>query len=65
MNLYEDESREDWAELKWLNLSEAEGGIHAVAGRLLRAAHGVQGVEDALTDLMHSCSAALARDSAE
>lgn len=62
VNLYEEESREDWAELRWLNLSEVEGGIHAAAGALIRAAQEVQGVHDLVMELLQRCTASLTRE---
>ena len=65
MNLYEEESREDWAEMRWLNLSEAEGGLHSAAGGFIRAAQSIEGVQGFAMELLQRCIASLHRDAEE
>lgn len=62
INQYEEESKEDWAELRWLNLSEAEGGLHAAAASLIRALGGVWAVEEVVLDLLQRMGISLGRD---
>lgn len=49
-------------ELRWLNLSEAEGGLHAAAGGLIRVVQSLPGAHEAVLDLLQRLSASLGRD---
>ena len=48
--------------MRWLNLSEAEGGVHAAAAAAIRTVQGVVGAEDVMVDLLQRISASLNRD---
>lgn len=62
IDLYQEESKEDWAELRWLNLSEAEGGLHAAAGALIRAAENSGGIKEIILGIMQRLEISLSRD---